>query len=115
MAKSAPQKRDKNGVLRDEKGRVVKGSGAINPGGRPKAVQSVVDLAREHTEDAVRTLVEIALNKRATDSARVSAAAHLLDRGWGKPAQSLEHTGKDGADLSVTVKVEHAGGDSLAE
>lgn len=58
-----------------------------NPGGRPKAVVSLTELAREHTESAVRTLVGIMENGEASPSARVSAASALLDRGYGKPPQ----------------------------
>ena len=38
-----------------------------------------------------------------SESARVSAAAQLLDRGWGRPAQPV--TGKDGEeDIRVTIR-----------
>ena len=63
-----------------------------NPGGRPKMAESVRDLARAHTEDAIKTLV--AMLKAKTDRARVAAAQALLDRGWGKAAQP--QTGEHG-------------------
>jgi hypothetical protein len=56
-----------------------------NPGGRPKAYGQIRDLARQHTDVALRTLVEIAEHGE-NESARVTAANALLDRGWGKPA-----------------------------
>lgn len=65
-----------------------------NPLGRPKADITIRDLAREHTSEAIKTLAEITTNKKASPSARVSAATALLDRGWGKPSQSLEVTQK---------------------
>ena len=65
--------------MRFEKGR----SG--NPGGRPKGHGEIRDLARRHTATALRTLIEIAEHGE-NESARVSAANALLDRGWGKPA-----------------------------
>jgi hypothetical protein len=49
----------------------------------------------------VDTLVEIMGDKKAPQSARVTAANALLDRGFGKPLQSMEHTGKDGGPLEV--------------
>jgi Family of unknown function (DUF5681) len=55
-----------------------------NPGGRPKAIVEVAAAAREHTLAAIKILFEIASNVKATDSARVSAAVALLERGWGK-------------------------------
>lgn len=63
-----------------------------NPSGRPKSDICIRNLAREHTEEALSTLVEIATDKLAPQSARVSAACAILDRGWGKPMQSIEAT-----------------------
>jgi hypothetical protein len=60
-----------------------------NAGGRPKVVGEVRDLARAHTQLAIDTLAEIAANG-ASEMARIAAANSLLDRGWGKPAASLE-------------------------
>lgn len=47
-----------------------------------------VALAKDATPHAIRTLVEIALSG-ASESARVAAANALLDRGHGKPGQSV--------------------------
>lgn len=63
-----------------------------NPSGRPKSDATIKELAKVHTEDAIRTLFEITQNKKAPHSARVHAACALLDRGWGKPTQSIETT-----------------------
>src|SRR5215469_2457917 len=59
-----------------------------NPGGRPKGHGSIRELARQHTDAAVNTLVEIA-ERGKSESARVAAAVALLDRGWGKATQHL--------------------------
>jgi hypothetical protein len=56
-----------------------------NPGGRPKALREVVELARRTTPIAIATLKRIASDKDAPAAAQVSAAVALLDRGWGKP------------------------------
>ena len=70
--------------------RLFKPGQSGNPGGRPKVDKTVKALAREHTEDAVRTLAEILKNGAASESSRVQAASALLDRGWGRPLQQLE-------------------------
>jgi hypothetical protein len=57
-----------------------------NPGGRPRELAGIQKLARENGPLAIQTLVEVATNGKS-DSARVSAATALLDRGFGKPAQ----------------------------
>jgi hypothetical protein len=56
-----------------------------NPGGRPKGDGEIRELARQHTMTALRTLIEVA-DHGQNESARVTAANALLDRGWGKPA-----------------------------
>jgi Family of unknown function (DUF5681) len=60
-----------------------------NPGGRPKVVAEVKELARAHTHKAIETLVSIMGNPKAAPAARVSAANALLDRGYGKPPQHV--------------------------
>lgn len=79
-------------VPRDAGGRFAPGSRA-NPGGRPKAVAEVRDLARQHTEAAVEGLLEIAQNPRMAALARVRAWEVILDRAWGRPAQSVDVSG----------------------
>ena len=60
-----------------------------NPGGRPRILEAVSDIARESTTLAIETLRTIAADQAAPHAARVSAATALLDRAWGKPAQQL--------------------------
>ena len=69
--------------------------GGKRPGaGRPPSVKNIsiekVDdvrrLARHYTERAIKVLIAIAENDEAPESARVSAANSLLDRGHGRPA-----------------------------
>jgi hypothetical protein len=58
-------------------------------------------LARSHTEIAIKILAGIAKDG-TNDTARVSAAVALLDRGWGKPPQA--HTGQDDDNIHVTLR-----------
>ena len=60
-----------------------------NPGGRPRILEAVRDIARESTTLAIETLRTIAADAEAPHAARVSAASALLDRGWGKPMQGV--------------------------
>ena len=55
-----------------------------------KTPTDIRSLARSHTQLAIRTLVGIAAQRTAPQSARVAAATALLDRGWGKPKQELD-------------------------
>lgn len=60
-----------------------------NPGGRPKEVIAVRDLARAETEKSIKALAEIRDSKAAPESSRVAASQALLDRGWGRPTQMI--------------------------
>jgi hypothetical protein len=75
-----------------------------NPGGRPKVVAEVRDLARQHTADAIETLVTIMSDEDAHHSARVAAANSLLDRGYGKAPASLEVKNDIGAEFSTFLR-----------
>jgi hypothetical protein len=57
-------------------------------------------LAREHTDVALAALVQVARDGES-ESARVAAANALLDRGYGKASQLVEHTGKDGKPIQT--------------
>ena len=66
-----------------------------NPGGRPKVVGEVQSLARELTTEAVQTLRDIMRDKKAAPAARGYAANSILDRGYGRPSQTISTTGRD--------------------
>lgn len=72
-------------------GRFRKGQSG-NPGGRPKLIGHVRELARAQTEKSIRKLVQILDDKKAPHAAQVAAARELLDRGWGKPALPIGGT-----------------------
>jgi hypothetical protein len=55
-----------------------------NPGGRPKAVQSLQLAARAHMHAMLKVLVENAKKGNTT------AATRVLEFGFGKPTQSVE-------------------------
>ena len=82
-------------------GRPFKKGQSGNPGGRPKAVAEVKELARARTGDAIETLVSIMSNPKAAPAARVSAANSILDRGYGKPPQHI--TGEGGSQFVVRL------------
>lgn len=63
-----------------------------------KTALLVASLAREHTETAIKTLADLMLNAEE-NAVRKAAADSLLDRGWGKPAQAINHGDAEGKNL----------------
>jgi AcrR family transcriptional regulator len=75
-----------------------------NPRGRPpksleerelaaqerKVIADVKAAAKELTQDAIDTLKAAMAAPGAPWAARVAAAGHILDRGWGKPTQPVD-------------------------
>ena len=71
---------------------------------KPRTITEIRSLARSHTRTAINVLVGVMRAKDATPAARVSAAAAILDRGWGKPVQALANS-DDGA-LELIHRIE---------
>ena len=61
-----------------------------NPGGRPRAVVEVAELARLETTASIRALVRVRDSEASPPAAVVAAAIALLDRAWGRPQQAVE-------------------------
>jgi hypothetical protein len=80
-----------------------------NPGGRPKEDPDVRKLARDHGQAALETLIALMRNKRVAPSVRVAAASAVLDRGYGRAAQSvegkLELTAPEYSDLELAQRL----------
>jgi uncharacterized protein DUF5681 len=84
-----------------------------NPGGRPKDPEGVHALARSFCPEAIDTLVQIMRDKGVSTAARVSASLALLERGYGKPAQTINSNIKrvDANNLSDAELVAYLTGD----
>lgn len=80
----------------------VKGKSG-NPKGRPKVDFEVREAARLYGDEAVLKLVEVMRGDNA--SLAKAAAEALLDRGFGKPSQSVDLTATAEVISSVTVNL----------
>lgn len=64
-----------------------------NPGGRSPRVgpngETLTQLARAKTAEALQTLVDLMAPAHEADI-RLRAASAILDRGWGKPKESMD-------------------------
>ena len=63
-----------------------------NPGGRPRALVSVMQEARKHTLDAIHVLSEL-MRGAKSELVRLNAAEAILSRGWGRPIQAFQIDG----------------------
>jgi hypothetical protein len=72
-----------------------------NPGGKPKKLAELVDLARSLAPDAIKALHEIAVHGRS-EKCRIVATVALLDRGFGKPKVAAESQ----ADRPILHRIE---------
>lgn len=72
-----------------------------NPAGRTPEDRKVKRLAREHTEAAIKKLVQ--WMESDNPKASVAACQALLDRAWGKPTQAVQLEDGDGIPLGLSV------------
>jgi len=92
--------------VRDTGGRFLPGKSG-NPGGRPRVVGHVRDMAQRHAEDAIEVLAEIMGDTNAPASARIAASVALLDRGFGRPVdqRAMVLLTQDGDDLRAVTEM----------
>lgn len=81
-----------------------RGKSQLKTKATPKQKRILTDMAREYTEEALRTLVELMRDQEVPAGTRFSAANALLDRGYGKPAQAIQHQTEDGAPLFTFLR-----------
>lgn len=60
------------------------------PGSPNKATATVKEAAQVYTDEALKVLATIMKDVKQPAAARVTAASAILDRGHGKPKQSLD-------------------------
>jgi hypothetical protein len=78
-------------IKRDAAGRVLPGSAAINPGGRPKGViEDVRERLGPHTPEFCAALVELV--RSPNETMRLAAIREFFDRVLGKPPIAVDST-----------------------
>jgi hypothetical protein len=60
------------------------------PGSLNKATADIREAAQEYTGEALQVLAEVMRSTEHPAAARVSAASAILDRGHGRPKQSVD-------------------------
>jgi hypothetical protein len=74
-----------------------------NPGGRPKVLGDVQEMARLHAPSVIVELARLAL-KAKSETARIAAIRELLDRGYGRPRQAMEFSAPAGDPLQLMLE-----------
>ena len=69
-------------------------------GTRNKVTKEIREIAAKHGARSIRELVKL-LKTSSNEQVRLKAAAELLDRGFGRPPQSLEHSGPAGGPIET--------------
>lgn len=101
-----PQNRDVTGDTdRNANGTFSAGNSA-NPGGRPRMPADLRQAFQTRTQDALDVLVSVMQDEDAKGADRVSAAKVILDRAWGRPAQSVELGGPGGGPIPTEPRGE---------
>lgn len=81
-----------------------KREGAGRPKGRRnKVTADIKEIAQGFGEEAIIQLVEIMRDGEAPHAARVAATKEVLDRGYGKSQQFVDHTSTDGSMTPVSL------------
>lgn len=95
------------GTKTDHEGLFKKGRSG-NPSGRRKKTEEekqLEELCKAKTKDALSTILAIMQNGE-NERNRLAAAQYVIDRGWGKARQEVEHSGKDGQPIQMNMVVE---------
>lgn len=82
-------------------------TGGRIPGKPNKATAEIRDLAQQYTEEALQKLAEV-MRTGVSEQARVAAACAILDRGHGRPAQTIHATHRHEVDPEAVTDAELA-------
>jgi HEAT repeat protein len=74
-----------------------------NPGGRPKIVQAIKELAMKKSPEAFERITQLLDDPDPRIS--LAAAKEILDRAYGRPAQAVEVSGTDGAPIVPIINL----------
>ncbi len=82
-----------------------------NPGGRPKEVAEVRELAKKHGPAAIKRLAKLMTSEN--ERTAVAACEAVLNRGYGRPPQSVTLGGEeDGPPIQLEGVVTFVNGDA---
>jgi hypothetical protein len=105
LTKMTARSEKQSSSIKPKGGHGGKREGAGRRRGIPNKVTiELAEAAKEFTPQALETLRQVCENGQS-EAARVAAACALLDRGYGRPKQAVEHAGKDAGPIQVQAQV----------
>ena len=81
-----------------------------NKGGRPAKTEeerTLEAMCKDKTPDALGVILAI-MQGGTQERAKLAAAQYIIDRGWGKAKESIEHTGNVTLTIAEQIKQAHA-------
>ena len=69
-----------------------------------KANAEIKAAAQKHTAEAIKIIAKL-MKEGESEQVRLAAAKEIIDRGHGKPMQSVEHSGEGGGPIKASVEV----------
>lgn len=78
-------------------------TGGRKAGTPNKSTADVKALAEPYGPEAIETLAAVMRDTTQPAAARIAAADKLLDRGYGKPKQPIDHQSSDGSMSPLTL------------
>jgi len=84
-------------------------TGGRRKGTPNKATADIKAIAQQYGEESILGLIEIARDTDAPHAARVAAYKDILDRGYGKPTQSVDLSSTDGTMSPKSLSDFYAG------
>lgn len=97
------QNRD-NTVKAKPRGKPFLPGNCANPGGRPKMPKDLKELAQASAPEALRIALDL-MKTAKSEQVKLRAAEIVMDRGYGKPAQSIDANVNAEVELAVRVDV----------
>ena len=72
---------------------MIAGGPSLNPSGnrtkKPKELKELQGIIRERADDIIKSLFNLAMNTKTPAAVRATCLTALMDRGYGKPLQSV--------------------------
>jgi len=96
-----PTSRDKAGNKSKKNSTSFKPGQSGNPSGAGRMPVEFKDLAKGYSRDALKVVIDIMQDNKASQKDRLRASDMIMDRAWGKAMQGMEVSGPEGKPIET--------------